>query len=760
MPASRSAFWLTLIGALFAISFGAAFVLRHLQMASDGARLEPGGNALTLAGVVVTSLRPIPGGLQTGDIVLAVNGRSLESWSQNLFGGRYVPPAWTVGETLQYRVMRGGQPSEIQVRLDRYPLIAIIRSNWGTIAFALASLLVATFVFLRRPDHPAGRVLFLGAAFLTSSTAWSFGMQVSDFMDGVGFWLFKIATLFFYNLYWTANFHFALIFPQPAGILRRRRWFLPLIYILPFLLAGIYLLLVRQYSSGILDWFRLWTVVEGAHASVFLSLTLGGLVWQYRRNPARITRQQLRWVILAGFISGSAGLLFYILPGALGLRAVGPNVVGLIVLPYPIAIAIAILRYNLFDIDTLLNRTLVYGALTVGTMAIYVLIVGYLGDLLQVRERTVIAFLTTGLVAVIFQPLREWLQRLVNRWMYGERDDPYAVLSRLGRRLESTFEQDAIFPTIVETIAQALKLPYVAIALEQEGSYEIAASYGLPPGSVRSFPAESSMEDGWSEVLPLAYQNEPVGRLILSQRAPDEPFTEAERNLIGDLARQVEVAVHNFRLTADLRRSYQRLVSAREEERHRIRRDLHDGLGPQLASLTLKLDAARNLLQTDPEAAERMLVDLKKNTQSAVADIRRLVYGLRPPALDELGLVDALRRQAAAGSSETGLKISIDAPEPFHDLPAAVESALYRIAVEAMTNVIRHSQASWCTINLEIGRNAEMEIHDDGIGLPAEFQAGVGLASMRERAEELGGKCVIEKAVGGGTLVRVKIPLE
>jgi len=578
-------------------------------------------------------------------------------------------------------------------------------------------------------------------------------------MDGTGFWLYKIATLFFYNLYWTTTFHFSLIFPSPLPRLTRRRWLLPGIYIFPFILLLIYLAATRYISSGILDWFSRWTLAEGVHATVFLSLTLVGLVWQYRRNIGGVTRQQMRWVILAGFVSGSAGLLLYILPGALGLNAVGPNVVGLIVLPYPIAIAIAILRHNLFDIDTLLNRALVYGALTVGTIGIYIFIVGYLGELLQLRERTLIAFLATGLVAVIFQPLREWLQHLVNRWMYGERDDPYAVLSRLGRRLENTLEPEAVFPTIVETIAQALKLPYVAIALKEDGTYQIAASYGLPLNAPRNSTHASDWPDRWSVVLPLAYQGEIVGRLILSRRAPDEPFSAGENALLEDLARQVEGAVHNLRLTADLRRSYQRLVSAREEERRRIRRDLHDGLGPQLASLTLKLDAARNLLQTDPQAAERVLVDLKKNTQAAVADIRRLVYGLRPPTLDELGLVESLRKQAAATHPAGSLQISIEAPEPFPELPAAVEAALYRIAAEAMTNVVRHAQARYCQVRLKVGREVEMEVRDDGDGLPPDLSAGVGLSSMRERAEELGGACEIETMPGGGTLVRAKIPL-
>jgi signal transduction histidine kinase len=226
-------------------------------------------------------------------------------------------------------------------------------------------------------------------------------------------------------------------------------------------------------------------------------------------------------------------------------------------------------------------------------------------------------------------------------------------------------------------------------------------------------------------------------------------------------------------LTTDLQRSRERLVTAREEERRRLRRDLHDGLGPQLASLTLKHDAARNLLPQDPQAVDALLAELKGQTQEAISDVRRLVYDLRPPALDELGLVSAIREQAAKygyllGGSESGagqkhgLGFSVEAPESLPPLPAAVEVACYRIAQEAIANVSRHSKARTCRVRLSVDgdeREMKLEITDDGVGLPADRRAGVGSVSMRERAEELGGICVTERVPAGGTRVLARLPL-
>ncbi len=258
--------------------------------------------------------------------------------------------------------------------------------------------------------------------------------------------------------------------------------------------------------------------------------------------------------------------------------------------------------------------------------------------------------------------------------------------------------------------------------------------------------------------LPLVYQSEPIGELLLAPRSPGESLTASDRRLLTDLARQAGIAAHAVRLTTELQRSRERLVATREEERRRLRRDLHDGLGPQLAALTLKLETARNRLGHDP-LADTLLTDLTERTQVAVADIRRLAYALRPPALDELGMVPALREQAFQYAHQ--IHTTIEAPERLPELSAAVEVAIFRIAQEALTNVIRHAQARTCTIRLLLDETTgilSLEILDDGHGLPPVRRSGVGLVSMRERAEELGGKLTLEPASPRGTRVLAQFP--
>ena len=286
----------------------------------------------------------------------------------------------------------------------------------------------------------------------------------------------------------------------------------------------------------------------------------------------------------------------------------------------PVLTGVAILRHRLYDIDLIINRTLVYAALTASVAALYILLVAAFGAVLRVGAggNLAVSLLATGLVAVLVQPLRARLQSGVDGLMYGQRRDPYAALSRLGKRLEAAPDPETVLPTIVETVAQAMKIPHAEISLRKDGGFETAAVYGSPAGD--------------PTVLPLRYGQDLVGRLILSPPSPNEPFSEADRRLLHDLARQAEVAVRTVQLTADLKRSRERLVTTREEERRRLRRDLHDGLGPSLAGLSYGLEAARRLVDERPEEATKLLAQLETQAQETVANTRRLVYGLRPPA--------------------------------------------------------------------------------------------------------------------------------
>jgi signal transduction histidine kinase len=492
---------------------------------------------------------------------------------------------------------------------------------------------------------------------------------------------------------------------------------------------------------------------------------------RYRQMANPVQKQQIKWVVF-GVSAALCGLFgFLLLPAflspSLHLRpSLSNNLiintgVNLSFLFIPFSFGFAILRYRLWDIDLLINRTLVYGMLTAAIVALYALIVGSLGALFQSEGNLLISLLTTGLIAMLFAPLRERLQRGVNRLMYGERDDPYTVLSRLGGQLESSLALETVLPNLIRTIKEAFKLPYVAIELRieqsesnEEEAFETAASSGSM--------SPTSGTKGYQK-LPLTYQGELLGRLILAPRTPGENFSPADWRLLTDLARQAGAALYAVRLTTALQRSRERLVLAREEERRRMRNDLHDGIGPQLAALILKIDTAQNRLTHDPLAGE-LLSDLAVRTRQIVSDVREVVYNLRPPILDGMGLVAAIQEMAARNTEITpsSLQIQVKVPDSLPALPAAVEVALYRISQEALANVVQHSRARNCTVWLRVNEAESqiyLEICDDGKGLAPERRKNVGLYSMVERAVEIGGTCTFESEPAGGVAVRVRLPI-
>ena len=622
------------------------------------------------------------------------------------------------------------------------------------VVFALVYVVVAALIFWRKSSDR--QALFVSVALLLFGTATQ-PFALSALVESQPRWGPLVDSLHFLG---SASFSlFLFLFPEGQFVPRWTRW---------LALVWIAWLLPRYWFP---DWPPLGSETWLAWLNLFVWLSaIGGVIYsqayRYRHISNTVQRQQTKWVVfgivtaLTGFLSVNVVVSAVALPtptsaSDLTTLMAGAALMNGALLLIPLSIGIAILRFHLFDIDILINRTLVYGALTVSVVGIYVLVVGYLSVLFRTaggQGHLAISVLATGLVALLFRPLRYRLQRGINRLMYGDRDDPYAVLSRLGQRLEATLAPEAVLPTIVETVKESLKLPYTAITLKQDDAFVLVAASGTPV----------------SEALcvPLVYQNKPVGQLLLGPRAPEESFSPADRRLLDDLAREAGVAVHAVRLTtnlqrmtADLQRSRERLVTTREEERRRLRRDLHDGLGPTLASLVQLLDTARRLVPRDPDAAVELLGDLKSQVKTTITDIRRLVYALRPPALDELGLVSAISEHIGPYNQPNGLHVSIDAPDHLPSLPAAVEVAAYHIALEAVTNVARHAHAQTCRIRLSLEGGLCLEITDDGDGLPADFHAGVGLTSMRERAAELGGECKIESHPEHGTRVWARLPL-
>jgi two-component system NarL family sensor kinase len=448
-------------------------------------------------------------------------------------------------------------------------------------------------------------------------------------------------------------------------------------------------------------------VLESAGWVVLLAcaaIALVALVRRLRRSSG-VEEAQLKWVALGGAASA------VVLIGAGFAGEHGDVVSAVAMVPLPASIAIAVLRRGLWDVDVVINRSLVYATLTAAGAAVYVAAVSLLG--------TVVA---AALVAVALAPLHRLVQVAVNQLVYGDRDDPAAALRRLGDRLEAAGEADEVLPAVAETVARALRLP----------SVEVRLGGGVSAG----------------ERFPLLHQGRRVGEMVVGGR----PLSAADRRALETIARQVAVAAHSVELAHDLRRSRERLVLAREEERRRLRHDLHDELGPTLAALALELEAARER----PEQVSETLERAAARAREAVAEVRRLGSDLRPPSLDDLGLVDALRLRAEHLSTGA-LALSVEGE--LGPLPAAVEAAAYRIVSEAFANAVRHSRARTCVASLEESGGAlEIRVADDGAGLAPGATPGVGLRSMRERAEELGG--TFELGSGPGTELRACLPLE
>jgi two-component system NarL family sensor kinase len=490
------------------------------------------------------------------------------------------------------------------------------------------------------------------------------------------------------------------------------------------------------------SWFD--AVGQGVFVPVLLVAILGSLAAlavRYRRGSAG-ERDQLRWLLVA------VGLLvvsFALVGGA--TVALAGNLLGLVAVPLvPLSVGVAVLRRRLDGAAVAVRRSLVYGWLLAAGLAVYAAVVLILDAVLRGHAKPVVALVAAGAVAVLYQPLRLRLQRAADRMLYGDRGDPYAVLAGLGRRLQAAGSAEQTLPQTVQTIAAALRLPYVAVELPGDPPARPTAAHGTSPGP-------------GPVVISLTHGGDAVGRLVVARRDTREDLGPAERRLLEDLGRQV-AAAHAVLLDRALRRSRERLVVGREEERRRLRRDLHDGLGPALAGVALGVDAARNMLPTDPHSADALLADLKDETLGCVGEVRRIVEDLRPPALDELGLLPALTAFVDRLSTrDDALRVAVQAPDPLPPLPAAVEVAAYRIATEAMKNVARHAPARSCLLRLEVAQDLTVEVRDDGVGMPAGRLAGVGLPSMAARAAELGGRCVVAQLDGGGTSVMAHLPL-
>ncbi len=411
------------------------------------------------------------------------------------------------------------------------------------VLFALAYFVIGWVIFWHKSDDKvallASFALITFAATVTKTVTVlpSFGELLGT---GISFVGIIALPLFFY------------VFPDGRFVPRWTRW---------FLLATLIFWGINMFAPAFFLYlfihYRIVTVV------IFILLILSPVAAQVSRylySSTPVQRQQTRWVLFGTTLgitcfTGVDVIIAFFPDSGIARNVVAYTVLATIsyvlLILIPLSISFAIFRSRLWEIDSIINRTLLYGSLTISVVVLYVLAVGALGLVFQVQGNLLISLVAISLVAILIQPLRERLQRAVNRLVYGERDDPYSVLSHLNQRLETTLAQDAVLPTIVETIALALKLPYAAIALLHEGTSTVVASFG------------KSSEESYAR-FPLLAQSEPVGELLLASRLPGETFTPAELRLLHDLTYQIGNAVHTQRLAADLQQSRERIVLARE----------------------------------------------------------------------------------------------------------------------------------------------------------------------------------------------------
>ncbi len=643
--------------------------------------------------------------------------------------------------------------------LEQFGLLFVLIDVLFTFVFYMTSAIVLWKGF----REPMGLVAVVAMISFGSS----FPSLVMTASEGTVFtqdWFLGVSMLS-----WVSLSLFLLLFPNGKFVPNWSRYIFVIIMIVD--------VMTLVYEGQMWERFHIPALFQFLWYGLSTLVLIYSQVYRFRNRATAAERQQTKWVVygasigIVGFI-GMSALFDPNFHDGTALTYVYLNaVLNASLTAIPITLMFAVLRQRLWNIDPLVKRTLVYGSLSVCIVLIYTVTVIYLSRVFQTRDHYVASLLATAIVAVAFAPLKEWLQRQINRLMKGRHDDPYAVLLELGNQLIQPQDPDAMLHAVVRTVKEALRIPYTAIYTGIGGQTTLVASAG-------NLLYEQ-------HVLPIIHRGKELGTLHIASRSAGEGFTADDNKFLDVLLRQAGPIVENWHMTQgmkllaeDLQESREKLVLAREEERLYIRKNLHDDLAPRLAALALNAATAQIYVKKQPEVAIDMLADLRKVIRSTVDEIRTLVHDLRPPTLDELGLVGAIQERiallskpAAMLAGEKGaevLDIGLYAPRPLPSLPAAVEVAVYRIVTEALVNVVKHTKATTCTVSLDMSETGQLqvEIRDNGADFApplanpvTDGKSGIGLVSMRERAAELGGLFTIDRPMGGGTRVLVVIPL-
>jgi len=499
-----------------------------------------------------------------------------------------------------------------------------------------------------------------------------------------------------------------------------------------------------------------------ASLSVDLLAYGSGLYAQiYRRTHAsRDQRDLMNWIAFGmtfAFVGGVIYFFSHFLPQFYGFAS---SMYILLRTPLPvilfigllICLAIAARRHDLWQLGFIVNRTFVYTAIFVIIIAISSIAIGIITTMFPNNTTREFDFVIFGIVGMSFQSLRAYVQRIINRLMYGETEEPLTVIQSLSQVLGATLNLNQVLPSITQTIYRTMKFPYVAISLRQGDQFVIAESQGRNVGMFKSFP--------------LIWQGEQIGELHISPRGQDERFTDLENNVIKELARQAGAAVQAVRITSQLDCAREQSVIQLEEERQRIQREIHDAL-TKLPAVMLKLDNIRKKHRSQLYNIDMELLEVRSHIKDVTTELRHLIYGLVSPHIP-LGLLGAVRSHVGLlldrmhsdeDQDPNNISITLDLPDTLPPMPAKIEVSAFRIVQTALDNVIKHAQARTCSVRIEATQDLHLTITDDGIGLPQEYLMGIGIASMAERAYALGGMFQVTTLPQRGTQIHVQIPL-
>lgn len=639
-------------------------------------------------------------------------------------------------------------------------------------AVALSYPAVGALVLTRWPRHPVGLLFVAGGA----------GMAAQALAGGYAAFAAANAWAGAQLAAWITNWVFLiglgplLLLPLllPDGRLPSPRW-RPVLWVLAAALGALVLLLMVRdelwvwgdVSPNPIGFASTEAVVAPAFGAVLLALVaanVAALVVRVRAGGD--SRRRLLPILVAVSLIVIAVVVDAAVPPE---PPIGIWLYVMTLPLLPIATAFSIFRSRLFDIEVGVRRTVVYLVVAAVLLAAYLAVVAVFHTLLPAGGGVVVPVIATAVVAVAFAPLRDVVQRAVGRVLFGSRGDPASALSRLAQRLEAAASGAELLDGAAETVAVTLRLPSATI-VDAEGdvvSSSGAVAAGGGAGSAGGGALRTTVTDAAAVRVPLRSAGRLEGTLVVGRRSPGEQLSRADLEVLDELARPLAVALAALRLDREVQRSRERLAIAREDERRRLRRELHDGLGPGLAAIGIELDVARVRAS---DALAPSIDRARELTASLVGEVRRIVHDLRPAALDELGLVGALEDlalsadagagTAAGGTARPGPRVEFAPRHPLPPLSAAVEVAAFRIAQEAVANALRHAGAGAIAVRLEATRDAlVVEVADDGRGVPDDAVEGVGSGSMRERADELGGVLRRTGATGGGTIVRAELPL-